>query len=410
MVFRIWKFSAASAKRVAIGRAIWGVLLRGLLGGLLVGGSGCSTPALTSWEPSNPWLDREFAFTPALIEVNEAELFALDPELLAALRDPKLQRTSADRRIQYLVDTLVHNKQLPFLYATGQSTVAAQTWLNRTGDCLSLTVLAYAMAHELKLMVSMQEIEGTVVFDRRGNIDYGVGHVNVFVNRHMSNETYISPNLNQGVVIDFEPNYRAARPGKALSRQSILARYYNNLGADFLAKGNTTQAYAYFKAAMQNDPAFTAAATNMAWLYWHKGYFKATEGVLVTAVAANSDSDTAVRGLHRLLVAQGRTQEAQHYQLLMEARQKQQPYYWIDQGLDQLQAHNYRRAIESLERAQALTTGFPEVHRYLAIAYLKDGKPDKAQQQLATLAQIDSQDPVLTVINQKIMASRKTSL
>ncbi|OYT93621.1 MAG: hypothetical protein CFE43_02580 [Burkholderiales bacterium PBB3] len=371
---------------------------------------GCASPAMTTWEPSNPWLDREFAFAPGLVDASESELFALDPELLAALRSPKMQRASADHRIQYLVDTLVDNKQIPFIYAAGHSTGAAETWRNRSGDCLSLTVLAYAMAQELKLLVSMQEINGTVVFDRRGSIDYRVGHVNVFVHRHMPNETAIATSLNRGVVIDFEPSYGASRSGKSLSRQSILARYYNNLGAEYLANGNSTKAYAYFKAAMQTDPGFTAAATNMAWLYWHKGYAKATEGVLVMAVAANSESDTAVRGLHRLLMAQGRTQEAQHYQALLEAREKQQPYYWIDQGLDQLQARNYRRAIESLERAQALTTGFSEVHRYLAVAYLQDGKPDKAQEQLTTLEQIDSHDPALAAINRKIMASRKTSL
>ena len=376
---------------------------------LLAALGGCAAPAMTSWEPSNPWLDREFAYTPALVEMKEADLFALDPELLAELRSAKMQRANADYRIQYLVDTLVDNKQVPFIYAAGHSTGAAETWRRRSGDCLSLTVLAYAMANELKLMVSMQEINGAVAFDRRGSIDYRVGHVNVFVHRHMSNETSISTSLNRGVVIDFEPSFGAARPGKALSRQSILARFYNNLGAEHLAKGDATRAYAYFKAAMQTDPAFTAAATNMAWLYWNKGYARAAEGVLVMAVAANSETDAAVRGLHRLLMSEGRLQEAQHYQALMEARQKQEPYYWIDQGRDQLQARNYSAAIASLERALALTTGFSEVHRYLAVAYLQDGKPEKAQEQLATLEQIDSQDPALAAINRKIMASRKTS-
>ena len=372
--------------------------------------AGCSTPALTSWEPSNPWLDREFGFTPALVQVAQDELFALDPELSAELRSPKMQRSSVENRIQYLVNTLSNNKQQPFLYTSGKSTVAAETWRSRAGDCLSLTVLAYSMANELKLTVTMQEVEGPMVFDRRGNIDYRVGHVNLFVHRHMSNEASIASSMNRGVVIDFEPSYVAARSGKALSREAILARYYNNLGAEFLGKGHNAMAYAYFKAAMQHDPAFTAAATNMAWLYWSKGYAKATEGVLVMAVAANTETDTAVRGLHRLLVSQGRMQEALQYEALLEARQKQEPYYWINRGLEQLKANNNHSAIESLERAQSLTTGFSEVHRYLAVAYLNDGRHEKAREQLTTLAKIDSRDPVLATINQKLMASRKTSL
>lgn len=371
---------------------------------------GCASPAMTTWEPSNPWLDTEFAYVPALVDVAEADLFALPPELRAELRSPKLQRDSPDHRIQYLVDTLVRNKQTPFHYAAEHSTVAADTWRNRAGDCLSLTVLAYAMAQELKLSASMQEISGTVVFDRRGSVDYRVGHVNVFVHRFVPSETVIVTNLHQGVVIDFEPRFGASRPGNRLSRQSILARYYNNLGAEYESKGHGTKAYAYWKAAMRTDPAFTAAATNMAGLYWRMGYAKAAESVLTLAVAANSESDSALRGLHSLLVSQGRTQEAQHYQALLETRQKQEPYYWINQGLSQLQARDYRKAIASLERAQALTTGFSELHRYLAVAYLQDGKPDKAQEQLTALEHIDSHDPAVALINRKIMKARKTSL
>ncbi|OYU43861.1 MAG: hypothetical protein CFE44_16060, partial [Burkholderiales bacterium PBB4] len=262
--------------------ALRSMVLVCVLGGLAALG-GCASTAMTTWEPSNPWLDREFAYVPGAVDVTESELFALDPDLLAELRSPKMQRASTDHRIQYVVDTLVDNKAQPFLYVAGHSTVAAETWRKRAGDCLSLTVLAYAIGQELKLAVSMQEINGTVVFDRRGSIDFRVGHVNVFVHRHMSNETAIATSLNRGVVIDFEPSYGAARPGKALSRQGILARYYNNLGADYLAKGNVAKAYAHFKAAMQTDAAFTAAATNMAWLYWHKGYAKAAEGVLTLA-------------------------------------------------------------------------------------------------------------------------------
>ena len=93
----------------------------------------------------------------------------------------------------------------------------------------------------------------------------------------------------------------------------------------------------------------------------------------------------------------------------MESLQEQEPYYWIDRGVAQLQAKQYHRAVDSLERAQGLSTGFTEVHRYLAMAYVLDGQPDQAQKQLQTLALINSEDPGLAVIRHKILLARKAS-
>ncbi len=375
-----------------------------LAAGLLMG---CATPPVASVAPGTPWLDEEFAYQPGQVVVDMAQLFALPADLLLELHSAKLQRSPSEERISFIINSLVNNKAQPFRYSRGNTTVAAETWRQRSGDCLALTVLAYAMARELKLAASMQEINGTVAFDRRGNVDYRVGHVNVYISRHVSTEVALSTSLNRGVVIDFEPSYGAARPGTALSHPGILARYYNNLGAGYLAESDTRRAYAYFKAAMQTDPSFGAAAANLAGLYWNQGYAAAAEALLVEAAAAPSHADAAVRALHRMMLGQGRLQEVQHYQRRLVQIQEREPYYWIDRGVAQLQGQEYRLAVHSLERAQSLSSGFSEVHRYLATAYLLDGQPDKAQEQHDTLALIDSEDPSLSLIQRKIVLARK---
>lgn len=372
--------------------------------------TGCASGPSTALKLQSPWLDHAFAYEPGLVSVKEAELFALDADLLAELRSSKLQKAPSEDRINYIVKTLIDNKALPFLYVVGHSTVASETWRNRSGDCLSLTVLAYAMAKELNLAVTIQEAAGSDLFDRRGSTDYRVGHVNVYVSRQVVNEAAVVTTMNRGVVIDFEPAYGTGRSGYALTAKGVLARYYNNLGAEYLAKADVVQAYAYFKAAIQADPEFSAAATNLATLYWNQGHLAASEALLTPWVNSDSPPEPSVRALHTLLMNQGRVFEAAHYQRLMDKIREHEPYYWIDQGLDYFQARNYRRAIESLEKAQKLATGFSEVHRYLAMAYLQDGKPDKAQEQLTTLAMIDDEDPAVGVIHRKILAARKAGM
>ena len=370
--------------------------------------AGCASSPATSLATEAVWLDQAFDYKKSHVTVTEHELFELEPELLAELRSPKLQDGTADRRLKYLIDIVVTNKQKPFVYAAGVSRVASQTWRERKGDCLSLTVLTYAMAQELRLPAVVQEPRIFSLFDRRGNIDYRIGHVNVFVDRLMGIGDAAAISLMQGVVIDFEPSYASSRAGVKISRAGVLARYYNNLAADYLALNNSVLAYAHFKAAIQADPEFIPARANLAWLYNDRGYLREAEQALVDAVGRVGDTDGAMSALHRLLVAQGRHAEASRYVAILQASREREPYYWIDTGVGQLKERNYRRAIQSLERAQELATGFSEVHRYLAVAYLLNGSPEKAQEQLAKLALIDNQDPAIGAINRKITAARET--
>jgi len=190
------------------------------------------------------------------------------------------------------------------------------------------------------------------------------------------------------VIIDFEPQVASRREGMALSDDGILARFYNNVAAEYLAQGDLTLAYAHFKAAILVDPGYSPSYSNLAQLYIRRGFLQSAERLLFYAVALNDDADIALRSLHQLLVSQGRESEALRYREILQARQEKDPYYWLGVGLDQLHRGNYRKAISALEHAQELTRGFQEVHRYLAIAYWRAGKPSQAKDQLSTLASL----------------------
>ena len=89
------------------------------------------------------------------------------------------------------------------------------------------------------------------------------------------------------------------------------------------------------------------------------------------------------------------------YASQLQARRDRDPYYWLGLGLEELQQTRYPQAIAALERAQALTTGFEEVHRYLAIAYWRAGKPHMARDQLAVLDAMDRGDASVALLNKK---------
>jgi Tfp pilus assembly protein PilF len=364
----------------------------------LTGLAGCATVPSVPVATQLPWHDEAFAYDATSVRIQQDDLFRLDPELEQTLQDPALQQLSTSRRLDKLVALLYGRGLKPFPYAPGHSTTATQTWQNKRGDCLSLTVLAVSMARALKLEAQMQEVRVPVLFDRRDRVDFLNQHVNVLVRKSSPIDWAESRFQSNDMIVDFEPEVGTNREGHALSDQAILARYYNNVAAEYLSHDQRSLAYAYFKAAIQLEPKYASSYGNLAQLYLRSGWSSDAERLLREAVDLSEDATVHLLSLHQLLLAQGRTQEADYYAQLLKSRRDKDPYYWIGLGLKNLREGEFRQAVNALEKAQALTNGFEDVHRYLAVAYWRAGQSSRANEQLEMLASLHpGSDDVVTL-------------
>jgi Tfp pilus assembly protein PilF len=348
-----------------------------------------------------PWHDATFGWDAAAVTVSRDELFRLDPQLLKELQDPALQRLSAPRRLDHLLALLYGRELRAFPYAPGHSTRATETWQQRRGDCLSLTVLAYAMARALNMRAQMQEVAVPALFDRRGSVDFLSQHVNVLLPRSGPLRGTGSRLEADDMIIDFEPQTGSNRIGQALTDQDILARFYNNMGAEQIALDHPGPAYAWFKAAMLTQPRYPASYANLALLYRRAGLVADAETLLRRAVALDDEDNVALLALQQLMQEQGRTAEAQSYARLLQSRRDGDPYHWIALGLKRLQEGQFRDSIRALEQAQRMTHGFSEVHRFLALAYWRAGDSERAREQLGVLASLDPDSPDVATLRQK---------
>jgi Tfp pilus assembly protein PilF len=276
------------------------------------------------------------------------------------------------------------------------------TWRKRRGDCLSLSVLGIALARHLNLQAQIQEVRVPVYYDRRGGVDFLNAHVNVLLRNDRTLDAMGRSFPPGDIVVDFEPQLGSRQRGTALSDSAVLARYLNNLGAEHLAKGEDRLAYANFKAAILADPGHASSYGNLAQLYLRAGQDAKAEALLKHALTLNGTNYLALLELHRLLLAQGRTAEAAAYEQKLLSRRAQDPYYWLGLGLDHLQGARYQPAADALERALALTSGFAEVHKSLAIAYARLGQAHKAREQLAVLGVIEGDAASLAELNRKL--------
>ena len=363
--------------------------------------TGCAMTRVASPAAELPWQDKAFAYDAARVSITERSLFEVDPALSTELRSGAVSRANERVRREHLLKLVFGADLKAFEYAGGHSTPAAETWRNRRGDCLSLSIMTLALARELGLEVHVQEVRVPVSFDRRGGVDFLNKHVNVV----MRNETPLqafSRRMPAGdIVIDFEPQVGSRQRGTSLSDQALLARFLSNRGAEHLAEGHDQAAYAHFKAAILADPGYAAVYSNLAQLYLRHGISEAAEASLRRALVLDADSDLALTSLHQLLMSQGRTAEAQMYEQRLLAQRERDPYYWLGLGIDHLQRGRDAQAVGALERAQALSNGFEEVHRFLSIAYWRTGQRHKARDQLALLATLEGSSANVAKLSRK---------
>lgn len=362
----------------------------------------CTTMAVAPMAAHQILRDDAFNAVPETSVETRQAVFALDESLVATLKTSIGPAMTTERKLNGLLTHLYTGSGIRLAYTSGHTTPANQTWLNKQGDCLSLTILAYAAAKALGIPAVMQDVRVPPVVDRRGEMDFVNGHVNVYVPTHavltIDGRTF-EPG---GLVIDFQPHGALRSLGTPLQENEILARFYNNRASEFMLSKRDDLAYAYFKAALSVDPAYAPTYGNLASLYHRKGLVDSAETLLRHAVALNSLTDVPLRGLHQLLVAQGRNAEAQQVLAQLARWQSQNPYYWLGLGIDDLQQGRVDKAVSALERAQELSIGFQEVHYHLALAYLRSGQRERARDQVAVLGNLGRTEPAVALLSKKL--------
>ncbi len=375
------------------------ILIVGLLGGML---GGCAFTPVAALSPTILWQDAAFDYQPQRVTETRETLFALDPELVKTLRGGDAMNAPTHRRLERLLARLYTREGILLTYSSGHTTGAMETWNNKRGDCLSLSILAYAAARSMRLDAHMQEVPVPMLVDRRSGLDYVSSHVNVFVTTDSEIALHGQVYGAHGFVIDFEPQPGSRRAGQWLTEGGILARYFSNRGTEFMVAQDPAQAYAYYRAAIVAAPDYAPAYANLAHLYAARGLLTHAEQLLLHAIALGGPSYAPLRSLQRLLVAQGRAQEAQHYADLLARRQDEDPYHWFGLGVAALAEGQNGAAIRALERAASLTSGFEEIHYNLGLAYWRNGQRDAAGKQLSMLEALNKRDPGVAVLSKKM--------
>jgi Flp pilus assembly protein TadD len=280
-----------------------------------------------------------------------------------------------------LVAAIFDRSELNLLYQGDANTNANDTFNFQAANCLSLSIMTYALASEAGFNAYFQEIMVPEYWTRQAGFSLLNGHINIKISAPKQANVFVLDNRSYQVDFDPQPlKYRLSK--KVVSKQNVLSMFYNNKGADAFLQKDYVTAYAYFREALMVNPNFDSAWVNLGILYRLSGYFSHAEKVYQYALIVKPDSLTALENLAYLYTFTGRNKEAEKILAKVEAQRNNNPYYHVNLGEQKMEQKRWVQALSHFRRALALDKGKHEVYFGLARAYYKMGELQQSKRYL----------------------------
>ncbi|WP_100644475.1 tetratricopeptide repeat protein [Alteromonas facilis] len=353
------------------------------LAALFVGLTGCVSTPPEPLESANVLLnDKAFPGYHLFDVETEEEVFTLPPEARAFVERVTWPHDHPSKKIKALVSSVFDRSDFNLLYSNDANTTAAQTFRNKAANCLSMSIMTYALARYAGFDARFQDIQIPEYWTRRDGFSLLNGHVNVLVRpRHDQNVIQL---LSNDMVIDFDPqDSRKHFPVVEISKRQALAMFYNNKGADALISDSYSQAYAYFRAAVEQDPDFDAVWVNLGILYRRTGSPDLAQKVYERAIQADDDNLTAWENLAFLHQQNGNIALADEIFTRVERRRQDNPFYHFILGEQAFDDGDLEGALLHYVKAHRLDAEKHEILFGLSKTYYELGDISRAEKYLA---------------------------
>lgn len=309
------------------------------------------------------------------------EIFYLDEEAQQFAERAVYESSASEKNVKRLVKSIFGRSEHGVLYRNSANTTANTTFSNRAANCLSLSIMAYALAEHAGLKATFYEVDIPEYWTRRDGFSLLNGHINLRVS--VPNEPLLVSIGSSYADIDFDPQMiQSDFPRNAVPKERVLSMFYNNKGADALVANSYSRAYSYFRAAATLSPSLQQSWVNLGVLYRMVGAYEQAELAYKHALTINDSHLTAWENLAILYIHQERDEEAKAITEMVEARRRSNPYYHFILGEQDYDEGKYARAIEHYQRALRIDDSRHEILISLARTYHQLGDVNNAQRYL----------------------------
>ncbi len=309
------------------------------------------------------------------------EIFRLGEDAKLFAEKAVYVKSISKKNVKGLVKAIFDHSDYGMLYRNSANTTADSTFNNRSANCLSLSIMTYALAEHVGLDATFYEVDIPEYWTRREGYSLLNGHINMRIS--MPSDSQIALVGGTWADVDFDPqmlrNYFPRRP---VSKNKIVSMYYNNKGADALVANSYTRAYSYFRAAARLSPELQQSWVNLGVLYRMVDAYDQAELTYKHALSLNDENLTAWENLSILYTHQDRREEALLITQMVEKKRKNNPFYHYILGEQAFESGNMAVAITHYERGLKLDSVRHEILFGMAKAYHELGNTSEAQRYL----------------------------
>ncbi|GLX80395.1 hypothetical protein tinsulaeT_37350 [Thalassotalea insulae] len=309
----------------------------------------------------------------------EQDIFAIDQEMKEMVKEKLLVVRDSKKRAQELLKQLFKKDSINLSYQNLANLTAIDAYHSGTANCMSLTIMAYALAKEAQLDVKFQKIQVPEYWTRNGQYNMLTGHVNLLLTERPNPEQMIIYGKKL-IQIDFDPSlFKNAFPKTIIGKPMVLAMFYNNKGADAIVAEQYDLAYAYFKKSTQVAPQFSSAWGNLGILYKVTENYNLAKQAYRYAVELDNRNLTALGNLAFLLKSQGQIAQADKIERLLHSKRIKNPYYYALLADEAFYQGDYHQALMHYKKALKMNYRVHEFHFGLAKVYYALNDIDKAE-------------------------------
>lgn len=350
---------------------------------ILLSASGCKSTnnsnSLVIVESDHPlYFDDEFSGYQNIVIETKEEVFALDDEMKQFVKKELLPVKDVTKKARKLVEHIFKAENMNLNYVGKANLTARQTYHSGEANCISLTIMAYALANEADFHVNFQQVDVPEYWQRNGSFNMLTGHVNLVLKRQQSPTVIL---MRDNIMeIDFDPFVAKKSFSKqVVSKETALAMFYNNKGAHALAVGDNLVAYRYFKEATLIAPSFSPAWGNLGILYKKSKLEDFAKASYQRAIKENFNNNTALTNYAILLRKQGLHEKAEQVELAVLKKRVSNPYYYALLGDEALHRGEYLHAISHYKKAIKLDSTIDDLYVGLASVYHQQKNFDAAK-------------------------------
>ncbi|MEE4660623.1 MAG: tetratricopeptide repeat protein [Halieaceae bacterium] len=319
--------------------------------------------------------------------VPDQDILALDADMRRFLEQRVEGSARLHNRLEQLLNAVVQDANFGLNYE-GRTRTARETFQHRNGNCLAFTNMFVAMARSVGLDARFQEVDIPPVWDRQGDTIVLNRHINVNVQNVNSGGpagmlTVWGKRNEHGRVVDFNvTDFRSFFRTELISDRRAFAHYYSNLGAEEVRDGNLALALAYLNRALELEPGFAAAWTNLGVVYARVEDLGAASRAYELALYHDPDSVTALSNLASVLQRRGQTQRAQALLAEVESYRSSSPYYRHQLALESAAEGDFEDALAHLKYAVRKQPREERFHFALSAVYTALGEQGAAAREL----------------------------